>query len=118
MTWSSLPLNPSLRTLRQFAAAWLVFFAGLGAHQYVAKGNPSAGLALGLMALLVGMPGLIRPGILRWVFVTWMVLAFPIGWLISNLILAVMFYGLITPMALVFKMRGRDALNRKPEPSR
>ena len=41
-----------------------------------------------------------------------MVLAFPIGWLVSQLVLALIFYGLITPLALVFRGRGRDPLQR------
>jgi hypothetical protein len=30
--------------------------------------------------------------------------------------LFVMFYGVITPVALVFRLRGRDLLRRRPEP--
>ena len=39
-----------------------------------------------------------------------MVLAFPIGWTVSQVILAVMFYGLFTPIGLVFRLIGRDPL--------
>ena len=41
-------------------------------------------------------------------------LAFPIGWAVSHLILALLFYGLFTPLAALLRLIGRDALHRKP----
>jgi len=114
MKWSDIPLNPSARMLRQFAAAWLIFFFGVGVHQYLVRGHHGAGLALGALAILVGGPGLARPMAVRWLFVGWMILAFPIGWLISFLMLWIMFYCIITPVALIFRLRCRDLLARKP----
>jgi hypothetical protein len=43
-----------------------------------------------------------------------MVLAFPIGWTVSRLVLAAVFYGLFTPIGLVFRLMGRDPLARRP----
>ena len=40
-----------------------------------------------------------------------MIAAFPIGWTISRLMLAALFYLVFTPMALVFRLMGRDALH-------
>jgi hypothetical protein len=45
-----------------------------------------------------------------------MVMAFPIGWTISQFILALMFYRLFTPIGLVFRLLGRDALHRVRQP--
>jgi hypothetical protein len=39
--------------------------------------------------------------------------AFPLGWLVSQLVLAILFYGVFTPLALVFRLIGRDALALK-----
>ena len=117
MTWSDLPLRPTPRALRQFAGAWLVFFLAFGAHQYLVRKHPSVGLVLMALAVVIGLLGLIKPAAVRWIYVSWMVLAFPIGWTISLLMLLVMFYCVITPVALVFRMRGRDLLCRKPVPA-
>jgi hypothetical protein len=106
MKWSDLPLHPEPRVLRQFAAAWLVFFgvqAGLQRH------SPTAGLVLGALAGL-GLVGLWQPRTLRWLFIAATVLAFPIGWLVSQFLLAVMLYLVLTPVALVLRLRGRDVL--------
>src|SRR5690349_18781026 len=110
MTWSDLPLNPTPRSLRQFSAAWLVFFLCLAARQYFVRGHHTAGVLLGLLAMLIGLAGLIRPAAVRWIFVVSMVLAFPIGWLISQFMLALLFFVVLTPVALLFRLRGRDLL--------
>jgi peptidoglycan biosynthesis protein MviN/MurJ (putative lipid II flippase) len=117
MTWSDIPFRPANKALRQFAAAWLVFFLVLGAHQYLARRHPTVGLTLLGLALVIGLLGLIKPQAVRWVFVTWMVAAFPIGWLISLLMLLLMFYCVMTPVALVFRLRRRDLLRRKGAPA-
>ncbi len=49
---------------------------------------------------------------MRWVYIGWMILAFPIGWTVSQVMLAVMFFGLFTPIGLVFRLIGRDPLHR------
>jgi hypothetical protein len=118
MTWSDIPRNPTTRALRQFAAAWLVFFLALGTQQYFRRGHHEIGLAAGLIAVVFGVLGLVRPFGVRWLFHTWMVLAFPIGWLVSQAMLLLMFYLLITPVALFFRALGRDPLSRKPAPNR
>ena len=116
MKWSDIPFNPSRKVLRQFAALWLVCFLALGASQWLVRDRPMLGLALAAAAGVVGLPGLLRPALLRWIFVVWMVVAFPIGWLISWLMLAVVYFLVLTPMALFFRLRGRDLLGRNPAP--
>ena len=118
MKWSDLPLKPTARALRQFAGAWLIFFLAAGVHRYVARGQHEVGIAVCVMALVVGGIGLIRPAAVCWLFVGATVLAFPIGWVVSQIMLAVMYYGIITPLAVWFRIRGRDLLSRKPAPNR
>ena len=79
MNWSDIPLQPTPRALRQFAAAFLVFFLAFGAHQYLVRKHLSVGLALMALALAIGLLGLIKPAGVRWLFVGWMVVAFPLG---------------------------------------
>jgi len=114
MRWSDIPRDPPLRLLRQFAGLWLAFFLGLAMWQGVSHGPSAKSVGAAAIALL-GAVGLVRPGVLRPVFVGWMMLAFPVGWLVSHVALAVIFYGFFTPLALVFRLAGRDllALKRK-----
>ncbi|SRR5258708_40208085 len=116
MTFQDIPFNPSSRALRQFSSAWLVFFLAIGGHQYLARGHHAAGVALGAAAFVIGALGLLKPGAVRWLFVGWMVLAFPIGCLVSQFMLLLMFYLIVTPVGFIFRLRGRDSLARKPMP--
>jgi hypothetical protein len=116
MQWSDIQFQPPDKTLRQFAGLWLACFGGLAAWQGIVRGHTSLAAALAVLALGVGPLGLIWPRIVRPIYVAWMVLAFPIGWSISQIILAVMFYGLFTPIGLIFRIIGRDALHRARQP--
>src|SRR6266699_3854776 len=118
MKWSDIPPNTTLKTLRQFAGAWLVFVSALGAHQWLAKSHERTGQVLIAAGLVIGLLGLIKPVAIRWLFVTAMLLTFPIGWVVSQLVLAILFYFVLTPMAVFFRGRGRDRLARKPAPDR
>ena len=112
MQWSDIPFDPSRKTLRQFAGLWLVFFGGMALWQTLVKGHPTFGLSIAGLALAVGLAGLARPNWVRFIYVGWMILAFPIGWTISQVMLLVMFYGLFTPVGLLFRLIGRDPLQR------
>jgi hypothetical protein len=111
---SGLPLNPTPRMLRQFAAGWLVCFMAL-AFRFGLLHQTTTGFWLAGISL-VGIIGLLVPRALYWPFVILTTAAFPIGWVMTLLALALMFYCVLTPLALVFRWRGRDALQlRKHE---
>ena len=115
MKWSHLPLQPTPRVLRQFAGAWLGFFLALAAQQMFLRGRPTAAVVLGAIAL-IGLVGLWQPAAVRWLFLGATVAAFPIGWVMTQAVLAVMFYAVLTPLALVFRWRRRDELQLRPKP--
>jgi Saxitoxin biosynthesis operon protein SxtJ len=116
MRWSDIPFSPPPRMLRQFAGLWLLFFGGLAAWQGLARGRVGVALGLAALAVVVGGIGLVRPKLIRPIFVGWMVLAFPIGWAVSLLLLGLVYYGLFLPIGLVFRLTGRDALQLRPRP--
>ena len=113
MHWSDIPRTPPDRTLRQFAALCLVVFGLLSLWQGLGRDNALIAALLAAAALSVGITGLIRPQAIRWIYVGWMMAAFPIGWAISHLVLMLVFFGVITPMAILFRLIGRDALGRR-----
>jgi hypothetical protein len=117
MKWSDIPFDPSRKTLRQFAGCWVVAFLAMAAGQFFLKHRPGWGIALGILALAVGIPGLLWPKLLRGVFVAWMVVAFPIGWAVSLILLALLYFLVLTPVAIFFRLRNRDILRRRAMPA-
>ncbi len=61
--------------------------------------------------------GLISLTLTRWIFVGLMAVTCPIGFVVSHVIMAVFFFGLLAPVGLIFRLMGRDVLNRKYDPS-
>jgi hypothetical protein len=110
MQWSDLPLNPSDRTLRQFAGMWIVFFGGLATWQYVVHSRTELAVVLGALAITMGPIGLAFPRVLKPVFVAWLTLAFPIGWVVSRVLLMVLFFVVLTPVGMIARLAGRDVL--------
>ena len=117
MNWSDIPRHPSPRMLRQFgglAAGICLLMAATAVFPGAAGGiRPVGTWAWLAVGLAVGALTVLRPTALRLIFVGWLILAFPIGWLVGRLALALMFFGLFTAVGLVFRMIGRDVLGRR-----
>ena len=69
------------------------------------------GFGLGLALLYTAVRPLQRP-----LYYAWMHMVFPIGWVVSHLALAIVFYGVVTPLGLVMRLFGRDKLERRIDP--
>jgi len=116
MRWSDISFQPSSSKLRWFGMFGAAFLAGAGCWQLFVRDRPIAAAVLLGAALVVGAVGLVFPMVLRPIFVGWMVLVYPLNWLISHLILAVIYYCIFTPVAVFFKLTRRDALARRLQP--
>lgn len=114
MQLSDIPWHPSARMLRQFAGLFIIFCGGLGCWEALVRNRPLIGMGLAIASVIVGTLGLLAPRMLRPLFVGWIVLVFPVGWVVSRLTLAILFFGLFTPLALIFRLAGRDPLALRP----
>jgi len=113
MRLSDIDLHPDDRTLRQFAAACIVFLGGVGAWKLYRQGPAAATYALMIFGFAVGAVGLMAPRIIRLIYAAAMIVAFPIGWVVSRVIMTVFFFVVITPIGLLFRVLGRDRLRIK-----
>ena len=52
--------------------------------------------------------GAILPRALKWIYIAWMSVAFVLGFVMAHVILAVLFYLVITPIGLLAKLAGKD----------
>jgi hypothetical protein len=108
--------RPDERQLRQFAWISLVGFPVLGVLLWRAHGTPLSAMVLSAFGVLVWLVGLLEPKRIRFVYVALLAISVPIGWVVSNLLLRAVFYGVVTPVGLVFRLVGRDALSlRRPQ---
>lgn len=100
--------GPDTRTLRQFAFLWLLLFAA-GAGQCWRQGHSAAGLVVAIAAA-AGLPGLIWPELMRPLFSGLLLITSPIRWIVSRLILATIYFGVVFPLSLYLRVRGHDPL--------
>ena len=68
-------------------------------------------------ALLVALYYLIPP-LRRPMYVASMSLMYPFGWILSHVMVVVLFYLIITPLGLLMRLLGRDPMMRTFEPGR
>ena len=117
--------NPDTKTLRQFGFVAFVGFGALSALAYYEKLVFAFGLgdarlavaaslaALGLLALVLG---LVAPRANRLLYVGLSLLAFPIGFVLSYVIMGALYFLIIGPIAVALRLAGRDPMRRARDP--
>jgi hypothetical protein len=65
-----------------------------------------------LLAAATFAVGTVWPAVFRCPYRTLLVLTLPLAWIAGNLLLALIYFGLLTPLALGFRILGRDPLRR------
>jgi hypothetical protein len=112
--------DPTPRQLRQFAfagallmplAAWLISGRPL-AEDWLPWHTRLVGSLAALGGAFVAL-SFAAPRILKPVFVGASFVAFPIGFVVGEVLLAFIYFVVFTPVALVFRLMGRDALARR-----
>lgn len=107
--------RPSRRDLRLFFGVWLPLFlvvvGGLAAWRHGAV--TTAAVILLTIAAISTLLGWIRPQALWIVYLLWLALAFPIGWVVSHLILGFVYFIVLTPVGLVMRAFGYDPMVRR-----
>ena len=106
--------DPTTREIRQFALLWLpafCFLLGGWLGYRLAAWPAAAGLAGGgALSIVVGVW---RPRWMQFVLIGWMWAVFPIGWSVSHLLMASIYFLVVTPIGWIMRLAGRDPLSRK-----
>lgn len=114
MSLIKINLKPTDKDLRLFGRAAVIASLLIAAVFYLVKG-----LAIQWCVVIVGVGvlifvcGMVSLTLVRWIYLGLTMLTFPIGLVISFLVLAIFYYGLLTPLGLFFRLLGRDPLRRK-----
>jgi len=108
--------NPSRRWLAWFGLIWLAIFAAMACSAFFRHGwTASAAVLLGL-AVAVPVAGWICPPLMRVVYLTVAYATFPIGLAVTFVVMAAVYYLVLTPLGRVLRMCGHDAMQRHFEP--
>jgi hypothetical protein len=115
--------RPAARQLRQFGVAGVLVFGLLGAvalwrhHIFgIGLGPPAAhvtGLVLCALAAICALLVLVAPRLLLGLYLALTLVGMPIGYVISHVTMAVLYYGVFTPVGLIMRLVGRDVLHRR-----
>ncbi len=108
---TTLDWNPSPQKLRQFGA---VASVALAIVAMLAHRRGGGWLAVWVPLALAGMVAIIaaaRPARLRLLYVVLTLIVLPVGLVVSNVVLLAVFYGVITPLALVGRLVRSDPLD-------
>lgn len=104
------------KQLREFG--WLVggVFIIIGIWPMLVRGEPLRLWVLGPGAVLM-IAGTVLPASLMPIFKGWMWIGHVLGWINTRILLGIVFYGLITPIGIVFRLIGKDAMKQAFEES-
>ncbi len=104
--------NPSKRQLRHFGILCLFLAPLLG---WLWKGGQSVFVYLIAIGLLVAVLSFVWPTVVKAIFLGLMMIAAPVGIVVSEFAMLLIFLGVFLPISLIFKLLGRDALRLKAD---
>jgi hypothetical protein len=108
--------NPSRRELNLFGFIWLGFFLLVAVGLWLKLHSPVVSIALVAVALVVPGVGWAVPSFMRVVYVGLSYLAWPIGFVVSHVLLGAVYYLLVTPIGLIMRATGYDPMHRRFNP--
>lgn len=117
MALMTLNLKPSDKHLREFGEISLCMSNVVGLLFLWRSGLSAKAFALFcLVGVAVFLLSRISVKLVRPLYLALIVLTFPIGWVVSHVVMALFYFGVIGGIGLFFKLIGRDPLYRRYEP--
>jgi len=101
--------DPPPRQLRQFGALCAVVLPALAWRVW--GGNSTAVLVAGALGLAAAVTGWFAPRALKPVFIALSLVALPIGRILAEVAMLLMFCLVFLPIGLVFRLAGREGLH-------
>lgn len=122
MGFVKLNWKPNKKELRQFGAIFMGGFLLLGAAKYLwpferlITRDPSLGVWLMAIGLVVGAIGLTGTRLALPFYWAWLGVAYVLGNIMSRIIIALIYFLVFTPMRILGNLLGRDRLQlKKPQ---
>jgi hypothetical protein len=112
-----LNLSPSRRDLRWFAGLWWpAMCATIGLMLFRKFHLPATAISIWAGGGLLAVLGVIGPSLIRPWYAALMLLTYPIGWCVSHVVLAAVYFLVVTPIGWLVR-RFHDPMTRRFEPA-
>jgi ABC-type uncharacterized transport system permease subunit len=108
--------NPSHRELNLFGFIWMGFFLLVADGLWLKLHALPIPVSFAAIAVLVPVLGWAVPSFMRVVYVGLSYVAWPIGFVVSHVLLGAVYYLLVTPIGLIMRAAGHDPMHRRVEP--
>ena len=99
------------KELRQFGLLVGTVFTVIGLWPFIFRDEPVRMWAIGLGGPLIVL-GAILPQVLGPIHKGWMWIGHILGWVNTRILLSIVFYGIVTPMGLVFRLLGKNSMRQ------
>lgn len=115
MSFLDIDKEPTRLELRLFGLLFALFCGLVGGLLRWQAGAHTAALvvwSIGLACMLVyyALPPLRRVALRTWTRVT-----YPLGWALSHAVLALVYYGVFTPIGVLMRLSGRDSMRQEKQ---
>ena len=111
-------LDLSKKSVRKFGLLVGVVLILIAAWMFLKHRFENTRLLLSAIGILLILLGVLIPSLLKGVYRFWMGIAFAIGWIVSRILLIILFYIIITPTGLLLRLFGKDLLDIKSKNKR
>jgi len=109
-------IAPELPSNRKFGSLFIAVFAGLCVYGVIKGHSHAAVLGWGFASLLVAAVTVLAPALLAPFNRAWFQLGLLLGKIVSPIVLGFIFFVILTPVAIVTRLFGRDELRLKHHP--
>ncbi len=109
-----LDINTSSRTeQRKFGLVMAAAIVVLGLIRYAFHGFAQFPMYFFAVAGVFAFFGLVWPGALKPVFIVWIKFALVLNWIVTHLMLTIIYWAIIIPMGIAMRLFSDDPLKRK-----
>jgi hypothetical protein len=99
------------KELRSFGLLVGAVFTVIGVWPLLLRGDALRLWAIGLGGVLILLGG-ISPGVLAPVHTVWVRVGHALGWINTRILLGLVFYGLVTPIGILFRLMRKDVMRQ------
>jgi hypothetical protein len=107
--------EPSASELKWFGLLFALFFTAAGMLIWWRTGSHRPLVVLATIGCLVAVIYYSLPPLRRTIYLVWMALVYPIGWVVTHVLLLFTYYLVLTPIGLIMRAMGRDPMQRQFE---